>query len=100
MPDQRSLTDQLASLLGVAVERGMYDAADWLQARLTKDGARICPRCEHVVERGEWHIPDPEHMGYGACIVQGQPLPHNAAPENERPSFPIRKPPTYRGFGK
>lgn len=30
MPDQRSLDDQLYDLLAYAVQRGMYDAADWL----------------------------------------------------------------------
>jgi hypothetical protein len=36
MPDQRSTTDQLEDLLRYAVSQKMYDAADWLKARLTK----------------------------------------------------------------
>lgn len=33
-PDQRSVTDQLRDLVLLANQNGLYDAADWLQARL------------------------------------------------------------------
>jgi hypothetical protein len=36
MPDQRSVTDQLQTLLGLANQNGLYDAADWLQQRVPK----------------------------------------------------------------
>ena len=38
MNDQRPLNDQLADLVGIANERGMYDAADYLKGVL--DGRR------------------------------------------------------------
>lgn len=34
MNDQRSLTDQLETLYGLANKNGLYDAADWLRAKL------------------------------------------------------------------
>ena len=34
MPDQRSVTDQLQTLLGLANKNGLYDAADWLKQRM------------------------------------------------------------------
>jgi hypothetical protein len=34
MPDQRSLTDQLRSLIELANQNGLYDAADFLKAHL------------------------------------------------------------------
>jgi hypothetical protein len=34
--DQRSLTDQLKDLILLANRNGMYDAADWLQARIAE----------------------------------------------------------------
>lgn len=34
MNDQRSLTDQLETLYGLANKNGLYDAADWLRQRL------------------------------------------------------------------
>jgi hypothetical protein len=33
MNDQRSVADQLNDLHALAIERGMYDAADWLKRR-------------------------------------------------------------------
>lgn len=34
MNDQRSVTEQLQDLIRLANEKGMYDAADWLRARI------------------------------------------------------------------
>jgi hypothetical protein len=31
--DQRSLTDQLDDLYRLAIEKGMYDAADWMRLK-------------------------------------------------------------------
>jgi hypothetical protein len=36
MPDQRSVTDQLKTLLELANKNGLYDAADWLKQRMPK----------------------------------------------------------------
>ncbi len=36
IPRQDSLTDQLKSLINLATQHGLYDAADWLTAQLEK----------------------------------------------------------------
>ena len=36
MNDQRSLNDQLKSLIELANENGLYDAADWIESTLIK----------------------------------------------------------------
>jgi hypothetical protein len=36
MPDQRSLSDQVADLYRYAIQQGMYDAADWLTFKWTR----------------------------------------------------------------
>ena len=35
MPDQRSVTDQLKDLIRLAHQNGLYDAADWVMARMS-----------------------------------------------------------------
>lgn len=40
MNDQRSLSDQIADLLAIADERGMYDASDWLREAFQKEFVR------------------------------------------------------------
>ncbi len=34
MNSQRSVTDQLLYVIRLAIDAGMYDAADWIQARM------------------------------------------------------------------
>ena len=41
MNDQRSLTDQLETLYGLANKNGLYDAADWLRAKLDSAKANL-----------------------------------------------------------
>lgn len=41
MNDQRSVTDQLASLIQLAHKNGLYDAADWVRTRMEADKARL-----------------------------------------------------------
>lgn len=41
MPDQRSLIEQLMDLYDLAVENGLYDAADWLQDQAPRLAAEI-----------------------------------------------------------
>lgn len=40
MPDQRSLMDQLRTLIPIANERGLYDAADYLRGVVERQEAR------------------------------------------------------------
>jgi hypothetical protein len=44
MNDQRSVTDQLETLLSLANKNGLYDAADWLKTRMPKPVR--CMECE------------------------------------------------------
>lgn len=39
-PDQRSTMDQIDTLIRLATERGMYDAADWLRERVKLNHTR------------------------------------------------------------
>lgn len=41
MQDQRSVTDQLETLIELAHKNGLYDAADWVRARLQSDKRKL-----------------------------------------------------------
>ncbi len=41
MPRQDSLTDQIRDLVKLANEHGMYDAADWITARLRETDPHV-----------------------------------------------------------
>lgn len=41
MNDQRSVTDQLATLIQLAHKHGLYDAADWVRSRIEADQAQL-----------------------------------------------------------
>jgi len=64
MSDQRSLTEQLHDLHRLAVERGMYDAADWLEWAMTPPSRRsYAVEHEHgdeartLIEQGKTDLP-------------------------------------------
>jgi hypothetical protein len=44
MPDQRAVTEQLADLIRLANEHGLYDAADWVKRELDSGIAQLDSR--------------------------------------------------------
>lgn len=74
MPDQRSLLDQLESLVVLADGHGHYDASDWLKARIKevvgftpppRNGAdfRECPECGATWWEGSVLSPEVHNQG-------------------------------------
>lgn len=52
-PDQRSVMDQLKDLVLLANQNGLYDAADWLRARLDQSSGVRDSMALTREERGE-----------------------------------------------
>ncbi len=64
MPSQKSLTDQLADLLDVCQERGLYDAADFIRNHVE----RVNEKCEAPVRR------IPVDLGYVSDVFGDAPI--------------------------
>jgi hypothetical protein len=54
--DQRSTTEQLRDLIGIANERGLYDAADFCRREVERVDARMRTRLD------SWPPPGSEHL--------------------------------------
>ena len=44
MPDQRSVTDQMQTLIGLANKAGLYDAADWIRSSFPFPKPEVSPK--------------------------------------------------------
>lgn len=70
MPDQRSVTSQMADVRTWAVEQGMYDAADWIERAFFRigmespswGGSMTCGTCGKTWDVGSHIIGSTTHV--------------------------------------